>query len=243
MLDENYLNNLPFKARGIAKMTGYLGDFLQFIDEFPNRPLRVLEIGFGFGQLVAELSYLYKDRVDLFGFNSLEDPISVEKIIEVARHLNTIPNTDSLSSDFLNIQYGDAGKSLPYPDLFFDLVLSQVCIPYVQDKLHLVEEICRILSPSGMAYLHVGFEHERLCDGTIDRWETLTLHDDKGKIHLNRFFNNFEGFDYYNAEKGSVLKIKGGSHPFFNISSFTVTDRSEMPSGTYGSCSHYLLKE
>jgi SAM-dependent methyltransferase len=243
MLDDNYLVNLPYKARGIKKMTGYIGNFLQLIEACPHRPVRVLEIGFGFGQVAAELSYLYRDQVELYGINSPQDPIDIDKIIEVARHQAIFPVETLAGKDFLKISYGDAGETLPYPDRYFDVVISQVCIPYIHDKLNVIKEVSRVLTTDGQAWLHAGFEHSRLCNGAKGEWQTLLLNREANEINLQLFFSGYAGFNYYQAEAGSVLKITGGKDVNFNAHIVKIIDRQEMATGSYGISSHYMVDD
>ena len=239
MLTDCEIKNLPFKARGLEKMTGYIGDLQSIISAFSHRPVKILEIGFGFGQVMAELFSLYRGEVELYGINSIEDPINTDKVIEIAMHQGRLPNDIIFHKDFLHITYGDAGAQLPYPNAFFDLIISQVCIPYVSDKLHLISEVCRVLKPEGKAKLHVGFEHSRLCDGSVGKWITLSVNRYEREIDLETFFNSYPKFLYYKRTSGSVLEIDGGSTVNFDFSLSRVVNKGEMDKGTYGICSVY----
>ena len=51
------------------------------------------------------------------------------------------------------------GESLPFPDASFDLVLCDNVVDHAEDPRRIVEEIARVLAPSGLLYFTVHVHH------------------------------------------------------------------------------------
>lgn len=120
-----------------------------------GRP-RVLEVGCGEGRLLLDLMKKYPD-LELHGVNKepwkgFRDERGIRRIAR--RHgffskdeLAAIPD-----EELPRIRFADAAE-LPYPDGTFDLVVSQVALPYVERRVEAIAEIYRVLRPRGIALL------------------------------------------------------------------------------------------
>lgn len=109
----------------VKRIIGSL-DFLRKLDS----DKRILEIGCGDGDSIGEISELTKARrfgVDLADFRK--------------------------NKNFYFLQ-GEA-ENLPFSDNTFDFIYSVYCLPYVQDKLKVLNEVRRILKLGGEARIDV----------------------------------------------------------------------------------------
>ncbi len=94
---------------------------------------RVLEDGCGVGEYLAHLAMHAKQAVGLdYEFErTLEARIKVSEVV------------------------CGAGEKLPFPDDYFDLVLSHEVLEHVQDDQQAINEILRVLKPGGRLILFV----------------------------------------------------------------------------------------
>jgi SAM-dependent methyltransferase len=58
-----------------------------------------------------------------------------------------------------SIHFIDAAE-MTFPDDHFDAVISQMSIPYVMRKDHLLERVWRVLKPAGAAFLQMDIRHQ-----------------------------------------------------------------------------------
>ena len=151
-------NDLWYRIRGLDKMESRFGK--NPIKRFIQRRLkqekivRVLEIGFGEGRCLIELRALFPDkRVELFGINNIKmgGMRKQADFITNAKKFGVHIDTHLLPKPY----FYDAGNGLKFKDNYFDVVISQVAFHYVSDKAKLIEEIWRVLKPSGKAFLHI----------------------------------------------------------------------------------------
>lgn len=241
MLTDYEITNLPFKGRGIDKMVSYIGNFIEIINRSATDKVRILEIGSGFGQVLIELANRFSNKVELFGVNSMDDEFNVEKALEIASYRGFRFNDNNIDKSKINVFYCDAGVKLPFSDDYFDLVISQVSIPYIHDKLNLITEVSRVLNPEGTAWLHVGFEQSKLCDSTEFEWSTLELYENDKRINLEDFFRRNQNFNYFKSKSGSVLKINRGIPITFDFELKTLIPLNEINKGCYGVKSVYKV--
>jgi ubiquinone/menaquinone biosynthesis C-methylase UbiE len=102
---------------------------------------RILDAGCGFGET---LHYLAKNfpETELIGMD-LSEPL-----LEIARSHNS-------QSDFLNkIEFINADvHNIPYPDEYFDVVLSINMVHLVDDPLKMLQELERVLHKNGYLFI------------------------------------------------------------------------------------------
>ena len=154
-------NKLWYRSRGLDILESRFGNNLiqNFIEKqlSNQKEVRVLEIGFGEGKCLIEIreKFLHK-KLSLFGINDRKKGNMHSKIdfySNAEKFGNFIPKTN-LPKPF----FYDVGKGLKFEHNYFDLVISQVCIPYVDNKAFLFEEIWRVLKKGGKAFLHIDSE-------------------------------------------------------------------------------------
>jgi len=69
------------------------------------------------------------------------------------------------------------GEKLPFPDSSFDVVLSDNVIDHAENPLAIVDEIIRVLKPSGLLYFTVNIHHPiySLASGAHGIWNALGI--------------------------------------------------------------------
>lgn len=120
-----------------------------------EKTVRVLEIGCGEGRVLMDLRRRFP-TIELHGINknpwaAMKGSISLKK---TAAYYNIFSKTELKSISLPKIHFYDA-KVLKFPDNYFDLVISQVSIQYVQRKDLLLEEVWRTLKLGGKALLNI----------------------------------------------------------------------------------------
>ena len=143
----------PFRARGLQELSLRVGDITADIDRLlkEKRKVRILEIGFGFGTALVELSKKYGDRVELHGIN--KTPKHGDRAVVQKNALSTklLTRKQLATLEMPMLHFKDVSEGLPFPNDHFDLVYSQVAFPYFDDKLRVIEEINRVLTKEGVA--------------------------------------------------------------------------------------------
>jgi ubiquinone/menaquinone biosynthesis C-methylase UbiE len=214
---EEIIERLPFRGRGIEKFTVKVGNISEIIEKNLHRNQRILEIGTGYAQLLVELASTYGDSLELHGFNKEGNYVNFPTALKIALYRKKITDINSINANQITFNFGDAGTHLPYPDEYFDLIVSQYCIAYIPDKLNLLNEISRILKKDGKAILHTEFEHvihEEV--GEDDDFITLEIYRQNTPVRLEDYFAAFPNLEYILKQSGSILKIDGGARNRFD---------------------------
>lgn len=118
---------------------------LRLLDASGKRPARLLEVGYGSGQLMPELS----KRTDaLVGLDAHPMTAAVRKMLE---H-EGVRNLEALHT-------GDV-RAMSYPDGSFDAVVSVSTLEHIVEIEKAAAEIARVLKPGGAAVL--SFPHRNV---------------------------------------------------------------------------------
>lgn len=126
-----------------------------------GREPRVLEIGFGWGRVLAELAWRFRSApVSLEGINrERQQPVGEpEDLAAVAVAFGIAAPGEVRGLPLPELHFYDA-TNLQFPDESFDLVYSAVCIRFIADKARLIEEVGRVLRPGGRALLEIDEKH------------------------------------------------------------------------------------
>jgi ubiquinone/menaquinone biosynthesis C-methylase UbiE len=118
-------------------------DVLEISNLFKKRHVRkILDLGCGTGRHTV---YLAKKGFDAYGIDIAEEGIKILKQWLKKEKLQA------------NLKIGSIYKKLPYPDNFFDAVISTNTIHHerIQNIRKAIKEIERILKPSGIIFLTV----------------------------------------------------------------------------------------
>ena len=119
----------------------------------PNQ--RILEIGCGEGRVLLELHKLFPG-LELHGINKKPWPAmtGTQSLLEIARHHGIYALDEIDVATLPQMHFYDACK-LDFPDNYFDLIISQVCFPYISRKDLLLEDVWRSLKVGGKALLEL----------------------------------------------------------------------------------------
>jgi SAM-dependent methyltransferase len=154
LTEEKYSSIRPFRSRGLSSLIQRVGDVHREIQRSlaGRSSIRVLEMGCGFATVLLELEAHYPGQLELFGLNRKPSDGDIDLIARNARDLG-LKVGEVVPLALPSISYGDAGICIPYPDDFFDLVVSQMCFLYIRDKMQCLREVSRILTSDGVALL------------------------------------------------------------------------------------------
>ncbi len=196
--------DLWWRMRGLGEMETRFGKNKP-IERFIKKRLkskkvvRVLEFGFGEGRCLLDIRTIFPEKqVELYGINDKkEGKIHKRKdfVTNAKKFGLTVPITTLLPKPF----FYDAGKGLKFKSNYFDIIISQVAFPYVDDKAKLLENFWRVLKPGGKAFLHIDSYEESFPDFLQINKETprFNIYNNKKLIKLGVYLNKFrkKGFD------------------------------------------------
>ena len=158
-----------------------------------SRVNRLLELGCGNGKLWQE------NRIDLRNREIFLSDIS-EGMVEEVRN--------KLGSDF-NCIVADAEK-IPFKDSYFDSIIANHVLFYLNDLNLGLKEISRVLKPSGILYCSTyGKNHMKEITEIVQNFDSrinlsnLSLYDifglENGEDILKNFFSSVHRFDYQDS--------------------------------------------
>jgi len=121
-----------------------------------RRSLDILEIGFGYGHVMLELAWLFREHeVRFHGVDKRLNVADREELRGIARDFNLVPQADLERFTLPSIYSYDA-TSLHFEDESIDFVYSAFVVRFIERKEKFIEEVCRILRPGGCAVIHIG---------------------------------------------------------------------------------------
>lgn len=136
-----------------------------------KKKIKILEVGCGYGKLLLELKKIFGDRVSTFGINKEKTwNLTLIKKFAVAEK---IFSKEEVTKNLPRLYLLDVDKKFPFKDNSFDLVFSVRTIQYISNKAKFLENLNRIVNPSGIVITDIQ-------DGSKDkplefrhRWEIL----------------------------------------------------------------------
>jgi SAM-dependent methyltransferase len=204
--DSHYRDKQRFRGRGVADLVARVGDVESEIDRRLARggPVRVLDLGCGYGTVLLEWRRRYGARVELSGLNRQpqdgDDAIvrrnGIERGLVVAEDGAAQPPMPTLA-------FADAAQGLPFADASIDLVVSQVAWLYFGNKVGVLRETMRILKDDGVAYIDADEIHPRLpaeYARLVEIWQRGRL------VPLGEYLGRFGG-GFVPAAEGECLRI------------------------------------
>jgi SAM-dependent methyltransferase len=147
--ESHYRAKRPFRARGLADLERLVGGVVADIERCASSrtPVRVLELGCGYGTALLELRARYGGRVELHGVNREYGDGNLPLLQRNAAERGL----DGGDAPWPTIAYADVAQGLPFADDRFDLVVSQVAWLYFGNKIGVVREVMRVLRDDGLA--------------------------------------------------------------------------------------------
>jgi SAM-dependent methyltransferase len=188
------------RRRGLEQTKESIGEILpdarRILDGKPR--IRALEVGCGYGRALLELKRELKAQVETYGIN--KEPKWSLRLIRQFGLAERIFSKDEIDQNLPKLSILDAGKELPFPSNYFDIVFSHHSVQYVHDKALLLEEINRILSPEGIARIQV---QARKPEYPIEYQHLLEIWDKKGKrIDFADYIKKFPNISLEHTHKG-----------------------------------------
>jgi ubiquinone/menaquinone biosynthesis C-methylase UbiE len=131
----------PTREKGMSKLTNLLLNNL----EIPENPT-ILDLGCGSGYSTFELARHCNYTGDFHGVDI--SPTSIRNAVQSAKQ-KEISN--------ISFHIGDV-EELRFPESTFDIVLSNMCFQFIQDKKRALSEAYRVLRPRGLVgFLYPGY--------------------------------------------------------------------------------------
>lgn len=166
---------------------------------------RILDLGCGSGRHIV---YLAKHGFEVYGIDISPKGIKITKSWLKKEKLKA------------NLKVGNIYKKLPYPNHFFDALISTQTIHHgrINNIKKLIKEIQRILKPRGLIFITVSKKGSKKAIPKEKLWKIKFIaprtfiplsHDEKGLIHyrfnkklLRKEFKNFKIYDIWVEFKG-----------------------------------------
>lgn len=137
------IGNIAQDVAGFAKFDeAYFDLYPYLLDYFPAEQIRgkrVLEIGLGYGSTSQKIA---ESGADYVGLDIANGPV---EIVRQRLRLHGL-NGEAMLGNAL---------SLPFPDKYFDCVISIGCLHHTGDTQRAVSEVFRVLKPGGKAVVMV----------------------------------------------------------------------------------------
>lgn len=126
--------------------------------------IRCLEVGCGEGRVLMQLRKLFP-IIQLHGIN--KNPWQAmegeESLKETGIRYGIFSEKEITNVNLPKIHFLDASK-MEFENNYFDLIISQVAIPYIERKDFFLQEAWRVLKLGGKALLHIDTYNENLPD-------------------------------------------------------------------------------
>ena len=149
--------------------------------------VRVLEIGCGEGRVLMELRKLFPD-IELYGINKEPWPAmqGSQSLKKTALYYKIFSPTEIENISLPKIQFYDA-KELRFQDNYFDAIISQFAIPYIDRKDILIEESWRTLKKGGSAFLHIDTRQDNYPDFMQCKTPRFIIYNGSKEYQLKKF--------------------------------------------------------
>lgn len=150
-------DKLAHRGRGLDELEKRVGPICELIGTRligAKRKVRLLEIGCGYGVVLAQLRRRFGDQVDLVGTNKVRSHGDRDTMVSAALVRGVFTPEEIRSVRLPTIANCDVSDGLPFDAYSFDLVVSQMCIQYLPDKILFLREAARVLKAGGIAMIH-----------------------------------------------------------------------------------------
>jgi len=233
---------LPWRTRGLDELKKRVGDISPHIDHMlkTQKIVTILELGCGFGTALIELSRRYGNRVRLFGINKKERHGDWTAIKNVAVLRKFLTRTEAEKTRPAKIVFCDVSNGLPFKSRTFDLVFSQVAFQYFDDKIHVIEEVNRVLKPHGIARMHIMFFDPHFPKGYQ---HLLEIWDEGKKMSLKRYLRKYPSVRYAQTSFGKKhLRMTRTKHLDLHLHLCGTLNVNQLDSDCWGTKSIYRVR-
>ena len=170
--EKNYRIN---RSRGLSRLNERLGESFPIVPAIrdllnKSKSLEVLEVGFGYGHTLLELTWLFRDKsIRFHGVDKRPNVTKMEDLRQIALDFNVAPILEVNALTLPLIYEYDATK-LHFENESIDFIYSAFVVRFMERKDKFLEEVCRVLKPGGCAILHIGgagwnYPYGRITDG------------------------------------------------------------------------------
>lgn len=205
--DSQFRAKQRFRGRGVADLVARVGDVEREIDERVARggPVRVLDLGCGYGTVLLEWRRRYGARVELHGLNRQpqDGDAAILRRNGIERGL-VAADGDAAGAPMPALAFADVARGLPFADRAFDLVVSQVAWLYFGNKIGVLRDTLRVLKDDGVARIDADEVHPRLpaeYARLVEIWRGGTL------VPLGEYVARFGGA-FVPAAEGECLHLR-----------------------------------
>jgi SAM-dependent methyltransferase len=180
MSERDVAAKLAHRGRGLVKLERHVGPVCREVEKRltdARKKIRLLEIGCGFGVALMELRRRFSERIELTGTNKEKPHGDTEAMLMAASLCNVNDVSEAQTTALPTIMYCDMANGLPFDDCSFDVVVSQMCIQYVDDKILFLREAARVLKDNGIAMIHTPLNSSEIpapYDVALEIWDQGT---------------------------------------------------------------------
>jgi SAM-dependent methyltransferase len=201
----------------------------------------VLEIGCGHGLPMHQLKHMFGDRLRIVGMNLRPEHGSSYLSFRdaLSRGIFTEKDVEQLVC-YKHLPYyvhGDAGRHLPFSDGYFDFVYSICAAPFVHDKIHMLEEVNRVLKDGCIARIEFPVSEDVL-DTHLTFLEIL---DGERIVPFRECVNGLSNMRY--SPDGKYIVIRKVPHIDMGLELVATDDLSKIDAKYYGVKSMYKVRE
>lgn len=149
--------------------------------------VRVLEIGCGEGRALMQIKKLFPD-IDLYGINKKPWPAmkGQESLIKTAEYHGIFSKKDIGGIFLPEISFENAER-LNFPCDYFDLIISQFTVPYIERKDLFMEEAWRTLKKGGSALLHMDITDDNYPDFMRINTPRFVIYKENKRVSFRKF--------------------------------------------------------
>ncbi len=152
--EDTYRRKFAWRGRGEDALQRHVGGIAAEIDAHLERraPVRILELGCGYGTALLDLRARYGARIELHGLNRVPHDGDADVLLRNARERGILgPDAAPPPGWLPTLHYADVARGLPFPARSFDIVFSQVAWLYFGDKMAVLRNVVRVLDDGGVA--------------------------------------------------------------------------------------------
>jgi SAM-dependent methyltransferase len=202
--EAHYREKLAHRARGLAQLDRLVGGVDADIDARlgRRRPVRILELGCGYGTALLELGARYGAEVELHGLNRHPEDGDRDILLRNAADRGIV-GLDGAPPVLPELHFADVADGLPFAERSFDLVYSQVAWLYFGNKLAVLKETMRVLADDGIAKI----DADELRPGLPPELGRLVEIWDAGRLLPLRDYGARFGVELRPADEGEYLRF------------------------------------
>jgi SAM-dependent methyltransferase len=203
--DSHYRAKQAFRARGLVDLDRLVGGIEAEIDALLERrePVRILELGCGYGTALLELAARYGSRVELHGINRDAHDGDRAVLERNATERGLVTEGSRQSFAWPALHFGDVARGLPLADASIDLAYSQVAWRYFGNKLFVLQEVVRVLAAGGIAKI----DADEIQHSLPPEYARLVEIWDAGRIVPFRAYLQRFGADLVPAPEGEYVRL------------------------------------